>query len=223
MEMAMRQFDDLDKQPKILAVAMLSIIAAEWLTVKEYVTTRLTQIEWELEIPDFRGQGPSYGLEASLKRLHPFRRSLPFYRNWVMSILQGFLKNGSLSVDDPRDQALRDLRDDFLAIIEELYILQTHVQNMISVVTAIISLEETKRSAEQNKSITRLTFLAVIFVPMSFVSSFFSMTPNVTSLYQTFSIYFVVAIPLTLFALSVAQWVSIKEWIRGIQQRWTQH
>jgi Mg2+ and Co2+ transporter CorA len=214
MKMSIQQVKELDRQPRNLAVAILTIVAAEWLTVKEYVTTRLTQIEWELEIPDFRGHGHLYGLDSSLKRLHPFRRILPVYRKWVIDVLKGILGSYHFSADEQKDRMLRQLRDDFLGILEEIEIVQAQVQNMVSVVTAIMSIEETKRSAEQNKNINRLTYLAVVFVPMSFISSLFSMTSDVASLHQTFWIFLALAIPLTLFALSIAQWSHIKVWCK---------
>ena len=206
--MSVQNLKGLEEQPNNFAIAILSIIAVEWLTVKEYVTTRLTQIEWELEVPDFRGHGEKYGLDASLKWLHPFRRNVPRYRKWVTNILNGILSDKNLSSTDPKDEALRDLREDFLVILRDLETLQAQVQDLVRVVTAIISIEEAKRSAEQNKS------LAVVFVPLSFVSSFFSMTSDVASLRTTFWIFFVVAVPLTLLSLSVTRWWAITRWLR---------
>lgn len=214
MKMSMQQLKELELQPNNFSIAILSIIAAEWLTVKEYVTTRLTQIEWELEVPDFRGHGEKYGLDASLKWLHPFRRNVPRYRRWVTDILNGVLSDKNLSSTASKDQALKDLREDFLIILRDLDALQAQVQDLVRVVTAIISIEEAKRSAEQNKSLARLTYLAVVFVPLSFVSSFFSMTSDISSLRTTFWIFFAVAVPLTLLSLSVTRWWAINRWLR---------
>lgn len=214
MKMSMQQLKELELQPNNFSIAILSIIAAEWLTVKEYVTTRLTQIEWELEVPDFRGHGEKYGLDASLKWLHPFRRNVPRYRRWVTDILNGVLSDKNLSSTASKDQALKDLREDFLIILRDLDALQAQVQDLVRVVTAIISIEEAKRSAEQNKSLARLTYLAVVFVPLSFVSSFFSMTSDISSLRTTFWIFFAVAVPLTLLSLSVTRWWAITRWLR---------
>lgn len=212
MKICMQNIHELHEQPENLAIAILSIIAKEWLTVKEYISTRLTQIEWELEIPDFRGSGKSHGLGATLKRLHPFRRHLPVYRKWVSGVLDNILSKEKVLPNDLKDRPLTQLRDDYLKILNEIEAIQTRVQDMINVVTAIISIEEAKRSAEQTSSLARLTYLAVVFVPLSFVSSFLSMTPDVESLRSTFWLFFVLAVPLTIFALSVTLWVHIKQW-----------
>lgn len=208
----MQNIHELHEQPNTLAIAILSIIAKEWLTVKEYLSTRLAQIEWELQIPDFRGNGKSYGLGITLKRLHPFRRNLPVYRKWVLAVLDNILSNDKIPSNDQKHRPLTQLREDFLRILNEIDAVQTRVQDMVSVVTAIMTIEEAKRSAEQTSSLARLTYLAVVFVPLSFVSSFLSMTPDVKSLTSTIWLFFVLAVPLTIFALSVTHWVNIKEW-----------
>lgn len=211
MRMSMQQLNELGEQPNNLAVAILSIIGTEWLTIKEYITTRLTQIEWEAEVPDFRAHGKSYGLETTLKWLHPFRRNIPRYRKWVDSVLNGILSNENLGSED---QALRQLRDDYLSILNDLDTVHAQVQDLVRVVTAIISIEDAKRTGEQNSSLARLTYLAVVFVPLSFVASFFSMSPDVKSLSTTYWVYFAVAVPLTLLSLSVVRWWDIAEWFR---------
>jgi Mg2+ and Co2+ transporter CorA len=213
MKLGSKEFAALQSQPRNLGVAALSIIAAEWLTVVQYLTTRLNQIEWELQHPDFRT--PPYGLDASLRRLHPWRRSLPVYEQWVQEVLDDMLSDDALSKDQWHSGELLKLRGDFIAVRKALRTKQTQVQDMVSVVTAIISIEENKRSAEQNHNVTRLTYLAVLFVPMTFVSGFLSMTPDVTALSRTFWIYFALALPLTFVALVIAQWVYISVWARS--------
>ena len=51
-------------QPKILAAPILSIVAAEWLTVLQYCTTRAHQVE--LDLQSHKPGSASLGLETSL-------------------------------------------------------------------------------------------------------------------------------------------------------------
>jgi Mg2+ and Co2+ transporter CorA len=112
---------------------------------------------------------------------------------------------------------LVELRGDFLIIQQDLEAMQALFQNQImsivSTVGAITSLQENQRAMQQNRDITRLTYLAVVFVPMAFVSSLLSMTPNVKDLADTFRLYFILALPLSFLALSVVQWGYLKKWI----------
>jgi hypothetical protein len=58
---------------QVLAKPTIYTICAEWLIVCDYVKARLSQIEWELEMPRlFRSKGDA--IDTSLKRLHTWRR-----------------------------------------------------------------------------------------------------------------------------------------------------
>lgn len=210
-KMGASDLDALAANPRNLALSILTIIASEWLTVLQYLRTRLTQLEWMLEIPDFRAP---YRLDEVLGRLHPWHRYLPFYRRWVRDVLRSILHKDDLDMQSQHNQALFKLREDFLVIQEEFEIAQAQLDNMTNLVTAIISLEENKRMANQNSNVTRLTYLAVVFVPMSFVTGLFSMTTDVSALTQTFWIFFIVAIPLSFGALAAAQWIYLREWVK---------
>jgi Mg2+ and Co2+ transporter CorA len=201
--------------PKYLTVPILTIIAAEWLTLLQYCTTRVNQVELDLQNHSFTN--PPLRLESSLRRIYHWRRALPIYQKWVNETLRNILSDKTLIHNSPVNPPLLKLRDDFLIIQQDLEAIQTQVQNqimnMVSTVGAITSLQENQRAMELNRNLTRLTYLAVVFVPMSFVSSFLSMTPNVSELAETFKLYFILSLPLTFIALSVAQWAHLKRWV----------
>jgi hypothetical protein len=198
--LAVSEVDLLADNPLIFARGILSIMAHKWLVLIRYLDTRLNQTEWELEHPDFRT--PPYGLDNSLRRLHPWRRGLPTYRAMVKEVLGSILAEERIK----NNPLLLKLRTDFLAIDNELERLDLRIQSMINVALAITSLEENKRAAKQGFKAARLTYLAVFFVPMAFVSSFFSMSPQLSELKTTFWIYFIVALPATLISLAIANW-----------------
>jgi Mg2+ and Co2+ transporter CorA len=60
-----------------------------------------------------------------------------------------------------------------------------------------------------NKNLARVTYIAVVFATMAFISSFFSMEADLGNLKQTFWIYLAVALPITLACFSVADY---KNW-----------
>jgi Mg2+ and Co2+ transporter CorA len=215
MEIIAESPTNIHTHPKYLVLPILTIIAAEWLTLLQYCTTRMNQVELDLQNPNFTN--PLLGLESSLRRIYHWRRALPIYLKWVNEILRNILSDKMLTTNGPAHPPLLKLRDDFLIIKQDLEAIQTQVQNqimnMVSTVGAITSLQESQRAVEQNRNITRLTYLAAVFVPMSFVSSFLSMTPNVRELAETFKLYFILSLPLTFMALSVVQWAYLKRWI----------
>jgi len=77
----------MEKDHRLLAKKALVLICSNWLTTLEYATTRIAQIEWEIENPSLRSLPKS--LEESLKRLHRWRRVLPIYHGMVSDTKEG--------------------------------------------------------------------------------------------------------------------------------------
>lgn len=171
-------------------------MAAEWLTVLQYITTSLIRLEYALEHPSYRSTTSS--LDFALDRLHPLRRLIPVYRCMLAETLNSFL-----SQDPPNPETL-DLHVTYSGLLTTLDTLSSRASAIISLATALISVEENKRAMKMNTNLVRVTYLAVVFVPMAFVSSFFSMTPDLSSITTTIWIYFSVAVPLTALCLAIA-------------------
>jgi hypothetical protein len=70
--------------------ALLHLVCAEWLTIADYIRTRIGQIEWEVSIPvHFLNKG--VGIDDALKKLHVWRRLVPLYREMLNDSLQRVL------------------------------------------------------------------------------------------------------------------------------------
>lgn len=188
--------------PRAMAFRALQIICAEWLTLSRYITARLGQIEWEIERPDFRivkqDGKDTMNFNTSLQKLHTWRRRLPLFRDMVSETRKKLFPDedpGTVPAD-----CIGQLRKDFGVVAGHINDLLSRTERIATVATAVTAIEESRRAVEQNKALGRLTYLAVIFAPLSFVSSFFSMSENVASLSQTIWIYFCVAVPISAIA-----------------------
>ncbi|KAH9900097.1 hypothetical protein F4778DRAFT_740057 [Xylariomycetidae sp. FL2044] len=233
-KMTQRDMDKIRTNPNVMAYRISQIICAEWLSLSRYASTRLRQIEWEVERPAFRRQ-PKEGVDSSLSKSHTWRRRLPLYRTMVADtrkhLFQKDPKSSSSSSsssssannkdkDDDKDDdnCVADLADDFANVARNLDDLLQQTERITAVTTAVAAFEESRRAVEQNQSLGRLTYLAVIFAPLSFVSSFFSMAPDVVDLAQTFWIYFCVAVPVSIGVYLVVEnsWhATLKTWYAG--------
>ncbi|KAF2806876.1 uncharacterized protein BDZ99DRAFT_448471 [Mytilinidion resinicola] len=80
------------------------------------------------------------------------------------------------------------------------------LETMIPVTTAMVQLADVRRSTEEASHVKQLTYLALVFIPLSFVASLFSMSEKVAPWSRNFWLYFVVAVPLLLFVLA-ASWL----------------
>lgn len=194
---------------QVLAYPTLYTICAEWLVVCDYVKTRLSQIEWEVEMPlVFRSKGDA--IDSSLKRLHTWRRQIPVFRDMVKEARDHALPVAirlTSNSETPKDKvdAFDDIKPDFERVFKALEELQDRADRLTDIVTAQINIQDSKQSIEDNHNLARLTWLATIFIPLSFVSAFFSMNESVSALKYTYGWFFLTAIPFTGVCLLIAQ------------------
>jgi Mg2+ and Co2+ transporter CorA len=67
--------------------ALLYLICGEWLTIGEYIQTRLAQVEWEISFPEhFLNSGER--IDVALKKLHIWRRLVPLYHRMLTETLE---------------------------------------------------------------------------------------------------------------------------------------
>lgn len=118
---------------------------------------------------------------------------------------------------------LTEMREDFVRILGYMVEYQNRIDRLTSVVTAIISMQDSQRSREDNKNVARLTWLATFFIPLSFVASLFSMTEDISSIKETIKLYFATSLPLALLSLGLAMILtlpSVKEAREGHLKWW---
>ncbi|KAI1092656.1 hypothetical protein F5B19DRAFT_453981 [Rostrohypoxylon terebratum] len=208
--------DAIEHNPSAMSFRILQIICAEWLTLSRYITSRLGQIEWEIEKPDlFQVKKPdlqdSINFNTSLKKLHTWRRRLPIYKAMVADTQARIFPAHESGTD--RKGCITDLKKDFQIVAGHFDDLLSRTERIATVATAVTAIEESRRAIEQNKTLGRLTYLAVIFAPLSFVSSFFSMSTDLAGLTQTIWVYFCVAVPISFFVFLLVD----KNWSNNMQ------
>lgn len=69
------------------------------------------------------------------------------------------------------------------------------------IITALVQLVDSKRAISQAEDTRRLTYIAIIFLPMSFMTGIFSMSESYGPGSDRFWIYWAVALPLTVFLI----------------------
>ena len=89
---------------------------------------------------------------------------------------------------------LKDIKH--IAANAEIY--QHRLKSMIPIVISLVQIVDSRRSIAEKTNMTQLTYLALIFVPLTFVPSIFSMSGHLAPGGKSFWIYFVIAIPLVI-------------------------
>jgi Mg2+ and Co2+ transporter CorA len=232
---------------QVLAKPTIYTICAEWLIVCDYVKARLSQIEWELEMPRlFRSKGDA--IDTSLKRLHTWRRQIPVFREMVKETLEYALpaaarltkpsshpsiapispisvrstSSNKFVIDFDNLEGFEDIVPDFMRVLSTVNELQERVDRLTSIVTSEISIEDSRRGLEENHNMARITWLATIFIPLTFVSGLYSMNESVAELKSTYGWYFLTAVPFTLIVMAIG-WVagggSLTPWKKETKQK----
>ena len=201
----------ISKDPRLLFKKTLMVVCAEWYTLIKYATTRIAQLEWEIENPDL--QDDNGGLQLTIKKLHSWRRRFPVFRTLVSEVLEKTIKREKFA-SSPENH-VRDLQRDFEILLSDLENLQLRADRIMAVVTAVMSIEESKKAFEQNRSLARLTWLAITFAPLSFITGLFSVNSDLSTLVTTFKTYFAVALPLTAMVLFLTRFANV-----GLGIRW---
>ncbi|KAL8691065.1 MAG: hypothetical protein Q9218_003627 [Villophora microphyllina] len=215
-EMTDEEVQSICRDPQALFLKPLSIICSEWILLIRYAKTRFSQLEWEVEDPYLRHRGQ--GLASTLEKLHTWRRRFPIYKSIVSEILEKSIRReGFLGCTG---NTLRTLEKDYQMLLSDLNDLHDRSERMMSVVTAVLSIEESQKALEQNRSLGRLTYLAALFVPLSFISSFFAMSEDISKLKSTFWVYFATAVPVTVLALLATRYSHNLNmiWKRGMHR-----
>ena len=197
-----KEISDIASDPRVLFKKTLLVVCAEWYTLIKYATTRLTQLEWELENPHL--QDDVGGLEVTIEKLHSWRRRFSLFRTLTSEVLEKIVKREHFS--SYTGNRLGDLQRDYEIIVCDIEKLHVRADRIMAVVTATMSIEESKKAFDQNRSLARLTWLAVTFVPLSFITSMFSMQSDLSSLKQSYWIFFTVGIPVTTLVLLVTKY-----------------
>ena len=217
---------------QVLAKPTIYTICAEWLVVCDYVKARLSQIEWELEMPRlFRSKGDA--IDTSLGRLHTWRRQIPVFREMIKETLEHALPaaarltkpcsqpniapasplsvkstlSNKFIIDFDNLEGFEDIVPDFKRVLAAVNELQERVDRLTSIVTSEISIEDSRRGLEENHNMARITWLATIFIPLTFVSGLYSMNESVAALKTTYGWYFLTAVPFTLIVMAIG-WIA---------------
>lgn len=201
-------------KPIDLITIHMRTIATHWRIFMQHAESRLSIIEWVLQPPT---PETARSLEDTLEQLHPWRRRIPLYRN----ILGRTLHICSLQAQKyPESKTWTDLLTDFHDLESQRSLLEARVDRITSTMTAVIAIEENKRAAGNADDVARITYLAFVFVPLSFLTGIFSMDRGFpeggTTVYWVFV---VLAVPIAGIPMAVAlNWERIRAWWEGMKR-----
>jgi len=194
----------LEQRPELLAAGSASVL---WAILDQVVDDYAPVVAGlEHDIDQIEATVFS-GAAAPTERIYSLRReATDFYR--AVHPLLAVVATIERAAGDPRLQPyVRDVQDHLLLVNEEVAAQRDLLGTVLEANMAVISVEQTKISVEQNATVEQLTILATIFLPLTFVTGFFGQNFGWLVRHQdsfaAFAVYGIggLAVPLTLLVL----------------------
>jgi magnesium transporter len=112
------------------------------------------------------------GAIAPTERIYSLRREATDFFRAVHPLL-AVLATVERTAEAPLQPYLHDVQDHLLLVDEEVAAQRDLLGTVLEANMAVISVEQTKVSVQQNSTIEQLTILATVFLPLTFVTGFF--------------------------------------------------
>ena len=148
------------------------------------------------------------GSLAELERLQTDMRALQSWRRRTISSqqkIQAVLRHVRSWSDAELGGRRVELLEDYRYLVSSIGGFGRRLENMLPVITSLVQVVDSRRSFAETANITRLTVLALIFVPLNFTSSLFSMMPGKAPGGEQFWVYIAVAVPITALVFLIAR------------------
>lgn len=212
---ARRSVDSVD--PRVFVLPVLYAVCDEWFVLCSHLRDRVIDLEL--------GSGD----QSSVVPHSEWGRIIPMCLEIVEETLETVIPDAVRLLElwgDPgsldTDELFADITEDFVRLQTAFSQVQARLDQHAAKEVASQQLAAATQSLAESQNLARLTWLAAIFIPMTFVSGLFSMTDNVGGITDTFKTYFAVALPLVVGSLVVAQWGSaiLRHIVQPMADRW---
>ncbi|KAI1270106.1 hypothetical protein F5Y18DRAFT_3901 [Xylariaceae sp. FL1019] len=217
---------------------LLHLISSEWLQMSDYIKTRLNQLDWELVKPDLFRQGkrvddaleklhmwrrfiPLYRemVTETIQHVRAFpyrefqasisRSQSPMTPDYTRSWTGMSMSSTMQGSDQGRFNSIGEYETDFRVIQARLDEHQQRIDRLTTVVTAAMTIEDSRLTLQDNHNIGRLTWLATFFIPFSLIAGVLSMQPDVGEISGgTFLVYFATSVPLSILIFFIGLTIS---------------
>ena len=187
--------------PTLLSLSSypLSMVAAEWMTYLELMYHSIKQYEYS---PDtaLAALGQITILSADMHALQQWARRSIASTNKIRHVIE-YLRHRMTKEDDKEHTAI--LIEDYKHISLGIDTYSHRLEALVSMATSLIQAIDCRRSLTETVNISRLTYLALSFIPLTFVSGLFSMNDDIAPGGGLFGLYFAVSIPLCVMVFLV--------------------
>ena len=169
-----------------LAYYPLRIVVGEWMLYSQVLARYLKHYECSLN-------GIKSGVyEDEIMDLQKWRHRA-IETQFKLQSTRDFISHRSTA--EPTAALWSSIMMDLDCLLRKIEKYGQSIERMIPVATSAVQLFDGRRSMTQSVNVKRLTYLTLIFVPMSWVAAIFSMAGDFAPGQPKFWVYFAVAVP----------------------------
>lgn len=183
----------------------LYTICAEWLELVNNAQWEVAELEATFKDESSR-ISPEYRISAAMRQPGEWREHIQSWREMVAETLETGIVNAQRLTQEPSPNLLDDITLDFERVLQKLNDLLNRIDGHLDRGTSEMQLEAARQSLKESHDLALLSWLATIFIPLTYVTGLFSMSEDLGSMKSTFKAYFAIAIPVALIALIIARW-----------------
>lgn len=197
-------FDAANPSLQALSYYPLKIVAAEWVKYVAVMHHCIKQFEYQNKsLPELEQ------FNRDLSELQAWGRRTFFSQSKVEALLRLLrspnFRRSRRRESEESDYQLECLAEDLELILHKIQDAGRRLENTLPIVMTSVQIADTRRTYAEQADIKRLTVLALIFVPLTFIASLFSMNTENMPGSKNFWVYFAVAIPVTLLVVLIAR------------------
>lgn len=199
------------KNPSQSAIFLKKIVAAHYLQLADYIKVMLPSLELKLATAWVEEQEQWKALQTISRRCGNYRDDI---EDALLSLgypLESPAQKEAEGMKDGRTirRKVFDWKDcevDYQYAYLRLKVLKERADNLMTSMTGFASIAGNRQSLDEAKRVKRLNLLALLFIPLAYTSSLFSMQDNYAPNKPQFWVYWVCAIGVVIFT-SVVTWV----------------
>jgi hypothetical protein len=116
--------------------------------------------------------------------------------------------------------AFKDLKKDLDYLLARIEILSNRCNRITDTLLSTMSILESQKSIEQSQQVNKLTRLAFVYIPLSFISSVFGMNVKEIQTNPPMWVFLGTALGFTFLSVCLVSWQNIKKWASELAVRW---
>ena len=208
-----------EDDPSIATFFLKKIIASNYMLLIEYIGVLIREVDFDVS----RRDRPISRLHIEWvgerwKDLQALNRQFPKYLESVEETMYSF----GIPMESKVSKAWENGDKDFYVIQRKLLSLSNRSKDLLASFTGLAgiignrkALEEANRSLQEAKNVKTLTFLGMLFLPLSLASGLLSMSGEYSPGGSLFWIYWAIAIPLIVCVFGVVLLVKMGYGVDG--------